>query len=113
MSEKLKSEPLPVDEKKEQDIPLPLEEQVSLELVKHNYTEAKLKEFEEYLKLDIVDDDKESYLIIKDKRKEVKSYRVAVEKFCKFKREDAVKIQKVWVSKENELVDKISKVEDY
>jgi len=93
--------------------PLPLEEQISSELVKHNYTEAKLQEFEEYLKLDIVDDDKESYLVIKEKRKEVKSYRVAVEKFCKFKREDAVKIQKAWVSKENELVEKISKVEDY
>lgn len=93
--------------------PLPLEEQVSLELVKHNYTEAKLKEFEEYLKLDIVDNDKESYLIIKDKRKEVKSWRVAVQKFCKFKREDANRVQKAWVAKENELVEKISKVEVY
>lgn len=113
MSEELKPELAPIEENENQNEPLPLEEQVSLELVKHNYTEAKLQEFEEYLKLDIVDDDKEAYLLIKDKRKEVKSYRVAVEKFCKFKREDAVKIQKAWVSKENELVEKISKVEDY
>ena len=114
MSEELQpTELLPVDGKTEQDAPIPLEEQVSMELVKHNYTEAKLQEFEEYLKLDIVDDDKESYLIIKDKRKEVKSYRVAVEKFCKFKREDAVKIQKVWVANENKLVAKLSKVEEH
>lgn len=93
--------------------PLPLEEQIGLELVKHNYTEAKLKEFEEYLKLEIVDNDKESYLLVKDKRKEVKAWRVAVEKFCKYKREDALKTQKAWVAKENELVEKISKVEDY
>lgn len=93
--------------------PIPLEEQISLELVKQNYTEAKLKEFEEYLKLDIIDNDKESYITIKDKRKEVKSYRVAVEKFCKFKREDAVKVQKAWVAQENKLVEKLAKVEDY
>lgn len=92
---------------------VPIEEQISQELVKHNYTEAKLRDFEEYLNLDIVGDDKEAYLIIKDKRKEVKSYRVAVEKFCKFKREDAVKIQKAWVAQENELVARMSKVEDH
>lgn len=97
----------------EQELPATLDEQISLELIKHNYTEEKLKEFEEYLKLDIVDDDKESYLLIKDKRKEVKAYRVATEKFCKFKREDAVKVQKAWVAKENELSDRMSKVEDY
>lgn len=113
MTEELKPELAPIEENENKNEPLPLEEQVSLELVKHNYTEAKLQEFEEYLKLDIVDGDKEAYLLIKDKRKEVKSYRVAVEKFCKFKREDYVKIQKAWVSKENELVDKISKIEDY
>lgn len=104
MTEELKTEEL---------VSLPIEEQISQELVKHNYTEAKLQEFEEYLKLDIIDDDKESYLIIKDKRKEVKSYRVAVEKFCKFKREDAVKIQKAWVANENKLVAILSKVEDH
>lgn len=104
MSEELKTEEL---------VPVPIEEQVSQELVKHNYTEAKLSELEEYLKLDIIDDDKESYLVVKDKRKEVKSYRVAVEKFCKFKREDAVKIQKAWVSNENKLVARLSKVEDH
>jgi hypothetical protein len=97
----------------EEMVPLPIEDQISQELVKHNYTEAKLSEFDEYLKLDIIDDDKESYLIIKDKRKEVKAYRVAVEKFCKFKREDAVKIQKAWVANENKLVAKLSKVEDH
>lgn len=113
MTEELKPELAPIEGNENKNEPLPLEEQVSLELVKHNYTEAKLQEFEEYLKLDIVDGDKEAYLLIKDKRKEVKSYRVAVEKFCKFKREDYVKIQKAWVSKENELVDKISKIEDY
>lgn len=103
MSEKLTSEEL---------VPVTIDEQVVQELVKHNYTEAKLREFEEYLKLEIIDDDKESYLIVKDKRKEVKSYRVAVEKFCKFKREDSVKIQKAWVANENKLVSILSNVED-
>lgn len=93
--------------------PLQLEEQVSLELVKHNYTEAKLQEFEEYLKLEIIDGDKESYLLVKEKRKEVKSYRVAAEKFCKFKREPAVLIQKAWVKKEDLISGRLSAVEDH
>lgn len=113
MTEELNQELAPIEEKENQNEPLPLEEQVSLELVKHNYTEAKLQEFEEYLKLDIVDGDKESYLLVKDKRKEVKSYRVALEKYCKFKREDAVLIQKAWVKKENLLSGRLSVVEDH
>lgn len=113
MTEELKPELAPIEENENQNEPLPLEEQVSLELVKHNYTEAKLQEFEEYLKLDIVDGDKESYLLVKDKRKEVKSYRVALEKYCKFKREDAVLIQKAWVKKENLLSGRLSVVEDH
>lgn len=93
--------------------PLPLDEQISMELVKQNYTEAKLMEFEEYLNLDIIDDDKESYLLVKERRKEVKAYRVALGKYCKFKREDAVLIQKAWVRNENLLSGRLSVVEDY
>jgi len=94
---------------------IPIEEQISQELVKQNVTEtiiANLKE--KYLPLKIAGiDDKETYLLVKDARKECKSLRVLAKKICEKGREDAVAIQKAWVAKQKEVTDQISEVEDY
>lgn len=93
----------------------PVEEQITTELVKHNVTEAKIAELKEkYLPLQIKGiDDKETYLIVKEARKEVKALRVMAEKLCKKGRENAVAIQKAWVAKEKEVTGQIGEVEDH
>lgn len=96
-------------------IVLPIEEQISQELVKANVTEAvigKLKE--KYLPLKIAGiEDKETYLLVKEGRKECKSIRVMASKICKKGRENAVAIQKAWVGKEKDVTDRIAEVEDH
>ncbi len=94
---------------------LPVEEQINQELVKANVTEAIIANLKEkYLPLKINGlEDKETYIQVKDARKECKGLRIMAEKICKKGREDAVAIQKAWVAKEKEVAGKIGEVEDY
>lgn len=93
----------------------PIEEKINNELVKANVTEAIIASLKEkYLPLKINGiEDKETYIQVKEARKECKGLRVMAEKICKKGREDAVAIQKAWVAKEKEVAGKIGEVEDY
>lgn len=92
----------------------PLEQNIETTLVKANITdkviEAMKKKFG-HLKLKDIDD-KEGYLIVKDARKEVRKIGVLTEKLCKQGREDAIAVQKKWLSKEKEVLGKIAEVQD-
>lgn len=94
---------------------IPVEEQITQELVKANVTEALIAGLKEkYLPLKINGiEDKETYLQVKEARKECKSLRVMAEKICKKGREEAVAIQKAWVAKEKEVAGQIGEVEDH
>lgn len=95
-------------------IVLPIEEQISQELVKANVTEAVIASLRErFMGLKIADiNDKETYLIVKEGRKECKSIRVIASKICKKLREDAVAIQKASVAKEKYVTGSIAEIED-
>lgn len=91
-----------------------LENTIQQELVKANVTDAVIAELHSRyggLRLNSVDD-KESYLEIKAAVKECSKIRNLAGKICKAGREDAVKIQKLWVSKEKEVIARIAEVED-
>jgi hypothetical protein len=93
---------------------VPIEEQISQELVKHNVTQAVisgLKEAYGHLKINGIED-KETYLLVKEGRKECKAFRVAAKKICEKGREEAVAIQKAWVAKQKEVTDQIAAIED-
>lgn len=94
---------------------LSLDEQIDNKLIKANVTEAVIAELRErYLPLKIAGiDDKETYLTVKEGRKNCKAIRVIATKICKDGREDAVSIQKKWVAKEKEVTSRIAEVEDY
>lgn len=94
---------------------VPVEEQINQELVKANVTETIINTLKEkYLLLKISGiDDKETYLTVKEARKECKALRVLAEKICKKGREEAVAIQKAWVAKEKDVTGQIAEVEDY
>lgn len=92
---------------------LPLEKVIDNTLVKNNVTEAviaALKEKYKELKLASLSD-KEGYLEIKETKKEVRKYGILTEKLCKAGREDAIRIQKLWLAKEKEILGKIAEVE--
>jgi hypothetical protein len=93
----------------------PVEEQIQQELVKHNVTEAAIAALKEkYMGLQIKGmDDKETYLAVKEGRKECKGIRVLAEKLCKKGREEANAIQKAWVAKEKDVTGRIGEVEDH
>lgn len=99
----------------EELIVLPIEEQISQELVKANVTEAIIADLKErLLPLKIAGiEDKETYLIVQAGRKECKALRVAAKKICTNGREQAVAISKAWIAKEKEVTGRISEVEDY
>lgn len=93
---------------------LPLEKVIDNTLAKHNVTDAVIAELKEKygsLKLAYVGDT-EGYLNIKDARKEVRKLGVLTEKYCKMGREDAIRIQKLWLAKEKEVLGKIAEVQD-
>lgn len=94
---------------------LTVDEVISNELVKANVTDTLIASLKErYMPLRIAGiDDKETYQLVKEGRKEAKKWRVAAEKICKAGREEANKISKAWVAKEKEVTDQISEVEDY
>jgi hypothetical protein len=92
---------------------IPLEQVINNSLVKHNVTDAviaSLKDRYGALRLNDIED-KESYLEIKEARKEVRKVGILVEKLCKKGREDAVAIQRKWLAKEKEVLAKVSEVE--
>lgn len=100
----------------EELIPMaPIEEKMSQELVKANVTEAVIASLRErYMPLKIAGlEDKETYLQVKEARKECKSLRVMAKKICTNGREEATAIQKAWIAKEKEVTGKIAEVEDY
>lgn len=91
----------------------PLEATIEKELIKHNVTDAvinSLKQKYGNLKLSSIDN-KQDYLEITEARKEVRRVGILVEKLCKKGREEAVAIQKKWLSKEKETLDKIAVVQ--
>ena len=93
---------------------IPLEQVIENALVKENITDkviSGLKEKFGNLKLAAIDD-KESYLEIKQAKKEVRQWGILTEKLCKAGREDAIKIQKLWLSKEKQVLAQIAEVEN-
>ena len=77
-----------------------LETSITTQLTKANVTDqviAALKEKYGGMKLKAIDD-KESYLLIKEARKEVRKVGIIAEKICEKGREDAVKIQRAWLA---------------
>lgn len=90
-----------------------LESKIEQELVKHNVTDsvlAALKDKYAGMKLRSLDD-KEMYLEIKEAAKECAKVRNIIVKCCKLGREEAIKIQKLWVFKERETVARVTEVE--
>lgn len=94
---------------------IPMEDQMTQELVKANITEAIIAELRStYLPLKIAGiDDKETYLLVKEGRKKCKTLRVEAKKICTNGREEAVAISKKWIAKEKEVTGRIGEVEDY
>lgn len=95
-------------------IELTLESKIETALVKHNVTQAviaTLKEKYGNLKLKALDD-KESYLELKAAAKDCSKIRNLAMKVCKEGREDAIKVQKLWVAKQNDVIGQIAEVED-
>lgn len=92
----------------------PLEATIEKELVKNNVTDAVINSLvAKYgsMKLRSIDD-KENYLEIKEARKDVRKVGILAERICKAGREDAVRVQKLWLSKEKEVLNKIGVVQD-
>lgn len=95
-------------------IELSLEKTIETKLVQSNVTDqvlAALKQKYGKMKLKTLDD-KESYLEIKAAARECAKVRTLTVKICKEGREDAVKVQKLWIAKEKEVVGRIAEVED-
>ena len=95
-------------------IEVTLEKKIETALVRHNVTDAVIQQLKaKYgdLKLAALDD-KESYLEIKQAAKDCSKLRNLAAKVCKEGREEALKIQKLWVSKEKEVIAKISEIEN-
>lgn len=93
---------------------LDLDEQISTALVKRNITDAVINELKSRyggIKLRDVND-KETYLEVKEARKEVRFWGIETEKACKKGREEAIAIQKKWLAKEKEILGKIAEVQD-
>jgi len=83
-------------------------------LVKENITEKVIKELQKFKSLKIKGiEDKEGYKAANEARINCKNIRVLAVKVCKAGREDAIKTQKAWIAKENEVVGQISDVETY
>lgn len=93
---------------------IPLDKQIENTLVKHNVTAAViagLKEKYGGMKLAALDD-KESFLEIKQARKEVRQWGILCERITKKGREDAVAIQRKWLEKEKSVLAQIAEVQD-
>ena len=88
---------------------------ITSELAKQNVTDAVIAELKKnFLPLKINGiDDKEGYKKVHDARIQCRDIRVLAEKICKKGREDAIKIQKDWISKEKQVVAQVQEVELY
>jgi hypothetical protein len=91
-----------------------LDKQIENALVKENVTDKVIRQLKETFSGMTLQslDDKESYLDIKKARTEVRRIGILVEKVCKKGRERAVKEQRLWLAKQNEILGKIAKVQD-
>lgn len=92
---------------------LPLEKVIDSTLVKNNVTHqviSALKKKYGGMALKSIDD-KQGYLEICEAKKEVRKIGIITEKLCKAGREDAIKVQKLWLSKEKEILAKIDEVQ--
>lgn len=92
-----------------------LENEIVSELVKYNVTDAIIAGLKEKF-LPLVErgkiTNKEEFSEVIDARKECKTWRVTTTKICKKGREKAVLVQKAWIKKQDEVIGKISEVED-
>jgi len=91
------------------------ENTITTELAKENVTEAVIANLKkQYLPLKINGiDDVGGYKKVHDARMVCRNTRTLAEKICKAGREDAVKEQKAWITKEKEVVALISEVEQH
>ena len=98
---------------------IPMEDKIgktiNQELEKANVTEKVIANLrEKYLPLKLKGlDDKEGYMEIVEGRKDCKQWRILTGKICKRGREAAVMEQKLWISKEKDVSDRIAEVESY
>lgn len=88
---------------------------IETELIKANITDQVISKMrEDYLPLKVKDIyDKPGFEAVTTARKDVKKFRVNVEKILKLVRQPALDFQKSVVAKEKEVVAKISEIEDY
>jgi hypothetical protein len=88
---------------------------IETELIKANITDQVINKMrEDYLPLKVKDIyDKPGFEAVTTARKDVKKFRVNVEKILKLVRQPALEFQKAVVAKEKEVVAKISEIEDY
>lgn len=91
-----------------------LEKTIENVLIKQNITDQVIGGLKEkFGSLALKDlSDREGYIEIKEARKEVRQWGILAEKICKTGREDAIKIQKLWLSKEKEVLGKIAEVQN-
>lgn len=92
-----------------------IEEKIEIALMEANITDAKISELKDkYLGLVVEGtDDNVGFQAVTTARKEVKSFRVSVEKFAKELRSPATAFQKAVIVKEKEIVGRISEIENY
>jgi hypothetical protein len=92
---------------------LSLEKVIETRLVQNNVTEqviAALRDKYGNLRLPNLED-KETYLEIKTAAKDCAKVRNLAVKVCKEGREDALKVQKLWIAKEKEVIGKVAEIE--
>jgi len=92
---------------------VPLDKVIDQTLVKNNVTHqviSALKKKYSGMALKSLED-KQGYLEICEAKKEVRKIGIITEKLCKAGREDAIKIQKLWLNKEKEILAKIDEVQ--
>lgn len=122
-------------EKKVDDIPftiteevkeLPLEKVIDNTLAKNSVTKTVLNAMKKKYLVDAKADtpalkeefvlktptDKETYLLIKEERKGVRKVGIITEKLCETGRADAIKIQKMWLDKQKEILGEVAAVQD-
>jgi hypothetical protein len=106
---KRKTEETPVDTSVEQ---LP-DEPILAELAKANVTEAVIAQIKTFKELQIADiHDKEGYETVHKARMLCKKTRVLTTNTCKAGREEAIRVQKQWISVEKNITAQIEEVEN-
>lgn len=91
-----------------------LESSINTALIKANITDqvlAELKQRHGKVRLKSIED-KESYLECKASSKEIRKIEIAAEKICEVGRAEAIKVQRLWISKQKELLAKTAEIKD-